>query len=99
MARTWALRLSEYNCSPERLPESRSVPVCGAPPGPCCVNVIGSSGKEVSIPSSTDVSTPATWISLTVIRVAGVRSEEHTSELQSRSDLVCRLLLEKKKQD
>src|SRR5206468_6667220 len=28
----------------------------------------------------------------------GDRSEEHTSELQSRSDLVCRLLLEKKKQ-
>src|SRR5690349_22550904 len=27
-----------------------------------------------------------------------VRSEEHTSELQSRRDLVCRLLLEKKKQ-
>src|SRR2546421_9544791 len=27
----------------------------------------------------------------------GSRSEEHTSELQSRSDLVCRLLLEKKK--
>src|SRR5699024_12165566 len=27
-----------------------------------------------------------------------VRSEEHTSELQSRFDLVCRLLLEKKKQ-
>src|SRR5438034_8042532 len=29
--------------------------------------------------------------------VAHVRSEEHTSELQSHSDLVCRLLLEKKK--
>src|SRR2546428_7552462 len=29
--------------------------------------------------------------------VDGERSEEHTSELQSRSDLVCRLLLEKKK--
>src|SRR2546421_8156885 len=28
-----------------------------------------------------------------------VRSEEHTSELQSRSDLLCRLLLEKKKND
>src|SRR5206468_4631783 len=28
---------------------------------------------------------------------ASDRSEEHTSELQSRSDLVCRLLLEKKK--
>src|SRR5215469_18324929 len=27
------------------------------------------------------------------------RSEEHTSELQSRRDLVCRLLLEKKKED
>src|SRR5690349_22375701 len=27
----------------------------------------------------------------------GARSEEHTSELQSRRDLVCRLLLEKKK--
>src|SRR5206468_8984029 len=34
------------------------------------------------------------------LRRSGVtaRSEEHTSELQSRSDLVCRLLLEKKKQ-
>src|SRR5260370_26694687 len=28
---------------------------------------------------------------------AGVRSEEHTSELQSHLNLVCRLLLEKKK--
>src|SRR5690349_23413340 len=30
-------------------------------------------------------------------RLFGIRSEEHTSELQSRRDLVCRLLLEKKK--
>src|SRR2546430_3042590 len=30
-------------------------------------------------------------------RWAGSRSEEHTSELQSQSNLVCRLLLEKKK--
>src|SRR2546430_9169307 len=29
--------------------------------------------------------------------VVGFRSEEHTSELQSQSNLVCRLLLEKKK--
>src|SRR5688572_31102162 len=29
--------------------------------------------------------------------LAGTRSEEHTSELQSQSNLVCRLLLEKKK--
>src|SRR5699024_11299696 len=31
--------------------------------------------------------------------MAQVRSEEHTSELQSRFDLVCRLLLEKKKKE
>src|SRR2546430_2877168 len=30
-------------------------------------------------------------------RIIGSRSEEHTSELQSQSNLVCRLLLEKKK--
>src|SRR2546421_5513770 len=34
------------------------------------------------------IGTPRSWC----------RSEEHTSELQSRSDLVCRLLLEKKKE-
>src|SRR2546428_8475846 len=32
------------------------------------------------------------------VECRAMRSEEHTSELQSRSDLVCRLLLEKKKQ-
>src|SRR5437868_10598439 len=32
-------------------------------------------------------------------RVLRERSEEHTSELQSRFDLVCRLLLEKKKKN
>src|SRR5438132_3039201 len=32
-------------------------------------------------------------------RLRGFRSEEHTSELQSHSDLVCRLLLEKKKRN
>src|SRR5260221_9525742 len=35
-------------------------------------------------------------IDLALVRAA-FRSEEHTSELQSHSDLVCRLLLEKKK--
>src|SRR2546430_1486379 len=45
---------------------------------------------------------PTTWprhrreASITDIGIA-VRSEEHTSELQSQSNLVCRLLLEKKK--
>src|SRR5256886_13534830 len=47
------------------------------------------------------------WLSTTVVvsptlrvprslTLAGTRSEEHTSELQSQSNLVCRLLLEKK---
>src|SRR5438105_12338780 len=38
------------------------------------------------------IATQATRVNWT-----GLRSEEHTSELQSRVDLVCRLLLEKKK--
>src|SRR3712207_7497408 len=36
-----------------------------------------------------------TWL----LTYGGLRSEEHTSELQSRQYLVCRLLLEKKKHD
>src|SRR5690625_5580410 len=35
---------------------------------------------------------------LRVTAIGNLRSEEHTSELQSRGHLVCRLLLEKKKQ-
>src|SRR5436190_9178873 len=39
-----------------------------------------------------------TSIATHLSRLAEDRSEEHTSELQSHSDLVCRLLLEKKKE-
>src|SRR2546430_10858588 len=39
---------------------------------------------------------PVTTI-VTVVKELAQRSEEHTSELQSQSNLVCRLLLEKKK--
>src|SRR2546430_9468470 len=44
---------------------------------------------------------PARAFSLFPIRFprCSKRSEEHTSELQSQSNLVCRLLLEKKKKD
>src|SRR2546429_3349304 len=38
-----------------------------------------------------------TTASGTITNIGGSRSEEHTSELQSRLHLVCRLLLEKKK--
>src|SRR3712207_8001010 len=41
---------------------------------------------------------PARDATLTATRTIRVRSEEHTSELQSRQYLVCRLLLAKKKQ-
>src|SRR5690349_22549647 len=39
------------------------------------------------------------FVELVHVVEADVRSEEHTSELQSRRDLVCRLLLEKKKKN
>src|SRR3712207_8750082 len=42
---------------------------------------------------------PITCVHTMVMASAWVRSEEHTSELQSRQYLVCRLLLEKKKYD
>src|SRR5690606_40894534 len=44
-------------------------------------------------PGSTQVNPPPP----PTARPAAARSEEHTSELQSRENLVCRLLLEKKK--
>src|SRR5216683_6803954 len=47
------------------------------------------------------ISAPVSCLSFSMKCASGnenvPRSEEHTSELQSRSDLVCRLLLEKKK--
>src|SRR5438034_5652376 len=43
------------------------------------------------------VSGPAVPSYVAMLRIYTARSEEHTSELQSHSDLVCRLLLEKKK--
>src|SRR5690625_6127482 len=51
--------------------------------------------------SGSAISTPPSSLSLTVGSPSGCsssspRSEEHTSELQSRGHLVCRLLLEKK---
>src|SRR5438874_8471925 len=52
-------------------------------------------------PLSEEGEAPSTLLPLGTIQNGGsralARSEEHTSELQSRRDLVCRLLLEKKK--
>src|SRR5699024_1105646 len=55
------------------------------------VFTLGINLKETGSPYDRDVD--KTYANATT----NVRSEEHTSELQSRFDLVCRLLLEKKK--
>src|SRR3712207_7060733 len=47
-------------------------------------------------PTSCALTTPTSF-SMTRCWISATRSEEHTSELQSRQYLVCRLLLEKKK--
>src|SRR5690606_41376413 len=44
-------------------------------------------------------SSPVSCSSVSSVPSSTPRSEEHTSELQSRENLVCRLLLEKKKQN
>src|SRR6266540_5055342 len=57
---------------------------------------------EVGLPSGESAEAevvgrdPSTDLVLLRVRATGLRSEEHTSELQSHHDLVCRLLLEKK---
>src|SRR5690606_40284920 len=60
------------------------------------------SGVVVKLQMSPDAGT--TWVDVAAAfdedespEPLSVRSEEHTSELQSRENLVCRLLLEKKK--
>src|SRR5438034_3008447 len=51
----------------------------------------------IATPSNTVTATIPVGIAPIGASVSPDRSEEHTSELQSHSDLVCRLLLEKKK--
>src|SRR5690349_24166930 len=58
------------------------------------LNAIGEDSSRADRPRAA----PPTWTRLPAL-TPRARSEEHTSELQSRRDLVCRLLLEKKKQD
>src|SRR5438034_4291022 len=60
---------------------------------------IGSAGgkRSSSSPSPMSWRVPSTTSARAKKTSVFLRSEEHTSELQSHSDLVCRLLLEKKK--
>src|SRR2546430_8761330 len=57
---------------------------------------LGCSGPVAAVAASPAWATMAAGQSLQ-LRAMPERSEEHTSELQSQSNLVCRLLLEKKK--
>src|SRR5690606_40691641 len=57
------------------------------------VSGLPSTYTEAQAPSSIF----ASWVSRKKAVACQLRSEEHTSELQSRENLVCRLLLEKKK--
>src|SRR2546422_6110239 len=63
------------------------------------VQVIGESAAQVFVIARCERSGDRTSIAATSDRgdTRDFRSEEHTSELQSRLHLVCRLLLEKKK--
>src|SRR5437588_4554731 len=65
-------------------PTVRSVRNCIVPPMSSATRAIFSSARR-----------PPSWKCCAFLSAG--RSEEHTSELQSHSDLVCRLLLEKKK--
>src|SRR5690625_5954098 len=69
----------------------------------CAVSSQNTSSKDLPVkPMSTGIRSWRAHQAVTACKSAGVsipRSEEHTSELQSRGHLVCRLLLEKKKED
>src|SRR5690625_5761234 len=71
----------------------------------CAFNIVGATYEREVLPGElltiSDEGIKSTRFSLREPRslCAMERSEEHTSELQSRGQLVCRLLLEKKKQE
>src|SRR5699024_11551693 len=70
--------------------------------GTCLLYIDRHLVHEVTSPQAfegLELANRAPWRVSSILAVAdhNVRSEEHTSELQSRFDVVCRLLLEKKK--
>src|SRR5699024_12878960 len=81
-----------YHLDLHSFPTRRSSDLSSKEPG--ARTTVGSAMPASAAPRSAPASRPSMtcWC-----QVAATRSEEHTSELQSRFDLVCRLLLEKKK--
>src|SRR5437016_7627159 len=85
---------------------SSSKTICLSSRPPVCLRlaVLGNihpyrpgSGPREIVSTPADSGHPQNGFAARDHRVAGPRSEEHTSELQSLTNLVCRLLLEKKK--
>src|SRR5699024_12337605 len=62
---------------------------------PAIKAIISDPGSVSGVPASRNFPGSAEGSKCEICRPAPSRSEEHTSELQSRFDLVCRLLLEK----
>src|SRR2546427_2075222 len=80
--------------APSTAAASATVRACG--PTVSCVWEMGTTPARLTSPTvGLMPTTPLAFAGHTML--PSVRSEEHTSELQSQSNLVCRLLLEKKK--
>src|SRR5258707_9759727 len=76
----------------------RSKPLAGkADTAPDLPESTATTGAADPPQDAQETSTPALGVQCSIRFAALHRSEEHTSELQSRQYLVCRLLLEKKK--
>src|SRR5438034_2820283 len=82
-------------CSPDS-PSTSPKPVLTQPEANAVAEVVATDAASLAGGATLDA---ATGMPFAVAPMPGApaRSEEHTSELQSHSDLVCRLLLEKKK--
>src|SRR2546427_6657597 len=72
-----------------------ALPICNV--GTPAMRQGGSSSRSVAGASRRSASQRASMRTTASLASSTGRSEEHTSELQSQSNLVCRLLLEKKK--
>src|SRR5438045_7420161 len=84
---------SSHHLDLHSFPTRRSSDLSDAVAGPAALSI--ASGKRPLTSTTTASAIPAT---VSRRRLRDARSEEHTSELQSLRHLVCRLLLEKKKQ-
>src|SRR5690606_40119757 len=79
--------------APSPVPGTCTFPACSS-----CTSSTSRTPSTGSTPSRPLTGTTPSWATGAISKRRPVRrSEEHTSELQSRENLVCRLLLEKKK--